>query len=54
MIIGEVWEYICPRCGWFPSIPCSNLTKEAKEKVKQLLDRRIKEHNEKCRERNHE
>jgi len=53
MISGTYYEYMCPRCGWFPSIPCYNMTKEAEEKVKQLLDKRIEDHNKKCKWKRH-
>jgi len=41
---GTYWEYICSKCGWFPSLPCND---DNTDKVKNSLEVLITEHNKK-------
>lgn len=46
---GTYWEYICPRCGWFPSFYIGlDPTKEQSDSVKKVAEQKVSEHDKKC------
>ena len=44
---GVYWEYVCPTCGWFPSLIIENDSPEKSDTVKHHLQNMVDAHNKK-------